>query len=105
IPHQSWFQTYSLLVPPLLRCGVPLGCLELLEAEQTSASTYVLCPCLSSEQGTEIILTNVLLILELQVSLISMDHLSTTRLSTVFPASSSTCYVQKGRTPALTGTH
>ncbi|KIK73409.1 hypothetical protein PAXRUDRAFT_178517 [Paxillus rubicundulus Ve08.2h10] len=53
----------------------------------------------------EIILTNVLLILGFCISHIPINCLSTTGLSTAFPASSSTCYVQKGRTPVLTGTH
>ena len=43
----------------------------------------------------EIILSNVLLILEFQISLISVNHLASAGLSTTFPAGSEKCYIWK----------
>ncbi|KIK99025.1 hypothetical protein PAXRUDRAFT_132906, partial [Paxillus rubicundulus Ve08.2h10] len=94
----SWFWTYSLLVPP---CPVPFG-----DNSTTSAiriGTVMLFSTISRKKY-EIILTNVLLTLEFQISLISINCLSTTGLSTD-KIHSSMCYVQKGRTPVLIGTH
>ncbi|KIK75577.1 hypothetical protein PAXRUDRAFT_18871 [Paxillus rubicundulus Ve08.2h10] len=87
VPHWSWFWTYFPLVPPQ-----PVAFKDNSTTSAIRIRTVTLFSTISRKKY-EIILTNVLLILEFWISLISINHLSTTRLSTVFPASSSTCYV------------
>ncbi|KIK81850.1 hypothetical protein PAXRUDRAFT_155123, partial [Paxillus rubicundulus Ve08.2h10] len=102
----SWFQTYAPLVLP---CPIAFG-----DNSTTSTIGIGMVTLFStiSRKKYEIILTNILLILDFWISLVSVNspglninHLSAARCSTIFPASSSTCYIWKGRTPVLTRTH
>ena len=64
-------------------------------------------PLISKAFGTtyEIILSNVLLIPEFQISLISVNRLASTGSSMAFPAGFNMCYVQKDRNTILVATH
>ena len=63
-------------------------------------------PLISHVSGTTyvIILSNVLLILEFQISLISVNCLASASLSTTFPAGSEKCYIQKDQNTTLVAT-
>ncbi|KIK73290.1 hypothetical protein PAXRUDRAFT_178819 [Paxillus rubicundulus Ve08.2h10] len=83
VPHRSWFQTYSPLVPPH-----PVAFGDNSTTSAIGIGTVALFTTISERS-----VANILLIPEFQISLISVNRLSTAGLSTVFPASSSTCYV------------
>ncbi|KIK91767.1 hypothetical protein PAXRUDRAFT_148773 [Paxillus rubicundulus Ve08.2h10] len=85
-----WFQTYSLLVLPH-----PVAFGDNSTTSTIRIGTVTLFSTISRKKY-KIILTNVLLIPEF------LDLSKLPLFSMVFPASSSTCYVQKGRTPVLT---
>ncbi|KIK96935.1 hypothetical protein PAXRUDRAFT_137333 [Paxillus rubicundulus Ve08.2h10] len=87
VPHWSQFWTYSPLVPLH-----PVTFRDNSTTSDIRIGTVALFFTISGKKY-EIILTNVLLIPEFQNSLISVNCLSTARISTVFLASSSTCYV------------
>ncbi|KIL00296.1 hypothetical protein PAXRUDRAFT_130147, partial [Paxillus rubicundulus Ve08.2h10] len=88
----SWFQTYSLLIPP--------HPITFRDNSTTSTIGIGMVTLFSTIPGKKckIILTNISRFPDFQISLIPINCLSTARLSTVLPASSSICYVQKGRT-------
>ncbi|KIJ05412.1 hypothetical protein PAXINDRAFT_25784, partial [Paxillus involutus ATCC 200175] len=96
VPHRSWFRSYSPLSPPR-----PVAFGDNSTTSAIGIGTVVLFSTISGKKY-EVVLTNVLLIPEFRISLISVNRLSTAGLSTTFPASSSICYVRKGRTPILT---
>ena len=95
VPHCSWFRTYQPLDPPR---PVTLG-------DNSDAMTIGIgtVPLISHVSGTtyEIILSNVLLIPEFQISLISVNCLASAGLSTTFPTGSKKCYIQKDRNTTL----
>ena len=89
VPHHSWFRTYQPLDPP---CPMTLG-----DNSDAMAIGIGTIPLISHVSGTtyEITLSNVLLIPEFQISLISVNHLASAGLSTTFLASLEKCYIQK----------
>ena len=95
VPHHSWFWTYQPLDPPH---PVTLG-----DNSDAMAIGVRTVPLISHVSGTtyEIILSNVLLIPEFQISLISVNCLSSAGLSTTFPAGSKKCYIQKDQNTTL----
>ena len=95
VPHCSWFRTYQPLDPP---CPVTLG--DNLDAMAIGIGTV---PLISHVSGTtyEIILSNVLLIPEFLISLISVNCLASAGLSTTFPAGSEKCYIWKDQNTTL----
>ncbi|KIJ10956.1 hypothetical protein PAXINDRAFT_41637, partial [Paxillus involutus ATCC 200175] len=99
VPHWLWFRTYRPLHPPR---PVTLG-----DNSNTMAIGIGTVPLISQTSGTnyEIILSNVLLIPEFRISLISVNRLASTGLSTAFPANSDVCYVRKDRNTILIAAH
>ena len=95
VPCCSWFQTYQPLDPP---CTVTLG-----DNSDAMAIGIGTVPLISHVSGTtyEIILSNVLLILEFRISLISVNHLVSAGLSITFPAGSEKCYIRKDQNTTL----
>jgi len=99
VPHRSWFQTYQPLHPPHL---VTLG--DNSEAHAIGIGIVSLLSHVSG-QTFEIVLSNVLLIPEFQILLISMNWLASASLSTSFPANSNVCYVRKDKNTVLVANH
>ena len=99
VPHRSWFQTYHPLNPPQL--------VTLRNNAKVHATRIGTVPLISQVSGKiyEVILSNVLLIPDFWLSLISIKHLASTDLSTTFPANSDTCYVRKDRSTILIAKH
>ena len=95
VPHHSWFWTYQPLDPPH---PVTLG-----DNSDAMAIGIGTVPLIShvSRTTSEIILSNVLLIPEFWISLISVNHLVSASLSTTFPAGSEKCYIQKDQNTTL----
>ncbi|KIK78597.1 hypothetical protein PAXRUDRAFT_114386, partial [Paxillus rubicundulus Ve08.2h10] len=91
----SWFQTHSPLIPPH-----PLAFGDNSTTSAIRMGTVTLFSTISGRRY-KFVLTNVLLIPEFWISLISVYC----PYPTIFPASSGMCYVWKGRTPVLTRTH
>ena len=95
VPHCSWFRTYQPLDPPH---PVTLG-----DNSDAMAIGIGTVPLISHVSGTtyEIILSNVLLIPEFQISLISVNCLASAGLSTTFLAGSKKCYTVSNKTDAM----
>ena len=99
VPHRSWFQTYQPLQPP---CPVSLR-----DNSNIMAIGIGTVPLISKASGTtyEIALSNVLLIPQFQIVLISVNQLASAGLSTAFLAGSEMCYVWKDWNTILIATH
>jgi hypothetical protein len=99
VPHRSWFRMYRPLQPSR---PVTLG-----DNSNTMAIGIGMIPIISKASGTtyKIVLSNVLLIPEFRISLISVNRLASAGLSTAFLAGSDMCYVRKDRNTILVAAH
>ena len=92
VPYHSWFRTY---IPTITTSSSsnPGRQLHHHGHRNRHNTTY------------KIVLSNVLLIPEFWISLISVNWLASAGLSTAFPAGSDMCYVQKDQNTILVATH
>ncbi|EGN98360.1 hypothetical protein SERLA73DRAFT_74583 [Serpula lacrymans var. lacrymans S7.3] len=101
VPHRSWFEprTYHVLHPPR---AISFG-------DESSVNAIgirtVILQATVGKKNYNIALSNVLLVPNFTLTLISVHKLSKTGLSTLFPAGSNTCEVRKKEELILTALH
>ncbi|EGO28228.1 hypothetical protein SERLADRAFT_434101 [Serpula lacrymans var. lacrymans S7.9] len=101
VPHRSWFEpgTYHVLNPPRT---ISFG-------DESSVNTIgietVILQITIGKKNYNIALSNILLVPNFTLALISLHKLSKTGLSTLFPAGSNACEVCKKKELILTALH